>query len=585
MDYGGTMMKKAVNWISKLLYAYLLLWIVPYLIEFKEDVSFTNNILCVGIYFVLLWLLNQYWEKFRNSERKNKFFLCFLSESFLLALCIGKMLDVEGCINLKEWYQIASTLIGMPFVAMILNQIYSMLKENLKPAGNGQAISRKEIIIYVLYLTVCWGIVLLGVYPGFFVYDATDEFTQVASLTFTTHHPLFHVLYVGGLVQVGYKIFGTNNLAVFFFSSFQMFLFIAGIVYTAHKMSHFGFHKYFYRGMIILMGIFPVYPMIALCSTKDSLFALVMLLWSVTTYEWFRFPTRFSCLKWIIFSILLCQLRNNAIYALLVTGILMIIIKKGNRKAITLSFLCVMFTSTLISNTMAIVLHADNQENQEILTVPIQQLTRIYKLSRDTYSAEELQTLYKFLPEKCLNNYNPKLSDPVKIGFQNGVYEENPMEFWKLWVKMGAKAPMFYIDAWLMTSYGYWYPNTIVDVYKEKNIYKNNSYFGWKTEHPGYRDSKIPVVNEFYRKLSLEIYKEKIPVVAQLFSMGFLFWLMIFMMGFLLLTRGIHSITPYLLPLLVIATLLLGPTYLIRYVFFLWMIVPFLFADMCNTEA
>ena len=41
--------------------------------------------------------------------------------------------------------------------------------------------------------------------------------------------------------------------------------------------------------------------------------------------------------------------------------------------------------------------------------------------------------------------------------------------------------------------------------------YDKNSYFGYETEAPGVRESKIPVIDELYRKLSLEIYKERIP--------------------------------------------------------------------------
>ncbi|MBR5116642.1 MAG: hypothetical protein IK096_06205, partial [Lachnospiraceae bacterium] len=58
-------------------------------------------------------------------------------------------------------------------------------------------------------------IVLLGVYPGFFVYDAQDELMEVVTRTFTTHHPLAHVLTLGGVISAIHKVTGSWNAGIF----------------------------------------------------------------------------------------------------------------------------------------------------------------------------------------------------------------------------------------------------------------------------------------------------------------------------------------------------------------------------------
>lgn len=564
----------------------MLVCMIPSLVETGDGITFSYSVYGVGIFAILLWVLNRYWKTFWQADVWKKIITGILSFGFLSAMTLGKMLDRYGYLNLAEGIKFLAPLVGMPFLSMVIYHTYQKMEKILTFAESSEKITKKENLIYALFLFICWGIVLLGVYPGFFVYDAVDEVNEVITRGFTTHHPLFHVLYLGGIVQAGYKIFGSYNMGIFLFTLFQMVIFIAGIIYVVNKMRSFGFHRNICRGMIAFMGLFPVYPMIALCSCKDSLFALFVLLWVTTTYEVLRQPEKYCRIKWIFCSVMLCLLRNNAIYALLVTGVVFLIFEKKHRKVLLVLLGITLVITTLFSKGVAGILNADRTEHQEMLTVPIQQLTRTYQLSKEVFTEEETQTLHKYLPEEYLNRYKPKLSDGVKIGFQNEEYAQNPADFWKLWVSVGSKAPVSYLNAWLMTSYGFWYPDTVVDVYKGNTVYtftyQDNSYFGFETEEPGYRESKIPLVNEWYRKLSLEIYKEKMPVVSQLFLPGFMFWILIFVMGYMVMTRGWKSIMPYCFLLFVIATLILGPTYLPRYVFFLWMTIPFILGDLCN---
>lgn len=578
---------KIKNWGFQICYAYLLMFVVPFLIGSDGDITFSYSIISVGAFFVFLYLLNRYWSAFWKTNKGNKILFVAFSLFLLLTLIYGRKLDECGYLELTEWDRLMAPFVGAPFLAMLLYHIYGLIEKKIPVSDCPQnGMRKKETVISAIFLFVSWGIVLLGVYPGFFVYDAVDEIQEVITRQFTTHHPLFHVLYMGGIVQAGYKLSGSYNTGIFLFSLFQMIIFLVGILYVANKMRVLGMHKIICRGIILFMGLFPVYPMFVLCSCKDSLFALFVLLWVVTTYEWLCNTGKYCKTKWIICSVLMCQLRNNAIYALAVTCVFLLIFCKEYRKNLFIVFVCSIVLTTLFSKGMAGILHADATEHQEMLTVPIQQLARTYHFSREAYSEEELQKLYEYLPQENLERYRPKVSDGVKVGFDNEAYEKDSVGFFKLWMNVGKKAPMSYLNAWFMTSYGYWYPDAMIDVYEGNQVftftYGENSYFGFETEQPGTRESKLPGINEFYRKLSLELYKEKLPVVSQLFSPGFMLWTMLFMMVYMVRKRGIRSILPYSLLFWIVATLLLGPTYLPRYVFFLWLTIPFMLGDLCH---
>ena len=93
-----------------------------------------------------------------------------------------------------------------------------------------------------------------------------------------------------------------------------------------------------------------------------------------------------------------------------------------------------------------------------MLTVPIMQLARVYTYEKESMTKEDIDTLTSYLPEENLNLYTPRVSDLIKVGFNNELYEKDPGSFLNLWAKYLVKHPMTYLNAWLLTSYGYWYP-------------------------------------------------------------------------------------------------------------------------------
>lgn len=230
------------------------------------------------------------------------------------------------------------------------------------------------------------------------------------------------------------------------------------------------------------------------------------------------------------------------------------------------------------------ILHADASENQEMLTVPIMQLARVYAYEKETLSEKELETLYRYIPRESLERYNPKVSDLVKVGFDNIAFDEDKGGFFRLWLSTGIKHPATYLNAWFMTSYGFWYPDTVIDVYRGNQVftfqYGDSSYFGYEVEKPGTRESKLPWLDELYRKMSLEIFQQKVPVLSMLFSPGFLFWVMIFILGGFCYKKWYNKVMPYVLLLLCWLTVIIGPTYLVRYAVFLWVAVPVLLVEV-----
>lgn len=520
---------------------------------------------------------------------------------FSTAILFGARLDSVENVDMKDvtlWLQLAAFTVifaelvlllwrlmdgmrgrGVVFVGKAVDKITNVIK-----LSEAQA----DIVVF-LFLLLCWLPVFLAVYPGFFVYDAQDEYMQVATRTFSTHHPLVHVLLLGGMICGVHKLTDSYNFGIACYMDFQMILVSGGFTFLFSYLRKKGISRMLRLIGFLWLGLFPTVVMFTLCSAKDALFTLALLLLLICLLELGTEETFFESRGWkflfVISGMAMMLLRNNGFYAFLVMIPLLLILKKNRRGQLLFLSVCAVAGCLLINGGLKLALHADDSEYQEILTVPIQQLARTYRYAPEVFSGQDLEILHEVLDEEALALYTPRLSDPVKYRFDNEAFAGDKGKYAALWLRIGMKKPLIYLNAWWMTSYGFWYPNTVINVYGGNTVftftYRDNSYFGYEVELPGVRESKIPWLDEVYRKLSLEVWKEKIPVISWLFSPGAMFWFYVFLFAWLLNNKCYSLLYPFLPLFLLWLTVLLGPTYLPRYVLFFWYALP-LFLGMAQ---
>lgn len=531
-----------------------------------------------------------------NRRKKNRSILiagCF-SLFFTAAILFGARLDSVENVDIRDvklWLQlVAFTVIFTEILLLLWRLIDGMQGRSIFSVGKavdkitdviGITEAQADIAAF-LFLLMCWLPVFLAVYPGFFVYDAQDEYVQVATRVFSTHHPLVHVLLLGGVICGVHKLTDSYNLGIACYMVFQMALVAGSFTFLFSYLRKKRISRMLRLLGLVWLGVFPTVVMFTLCSAKDALFTLALLLLLICLLEMGTGEAFFATKGWQILFICsgagMMLLRNNGFYAFLVMIPLLLILKKNHRGRLLFLSVCAVAACLFINGGLKLALHADDSEYQEILTVPIQQLARTYKYAPEIFSQEDREILYEVLNEEALSLYTPRLSDPVKYRFDNEAFAKDKGRYAALWLRIGMKKPLIYLNAWWMTSYGFWYPDTVINVYGGNTVftftYQDNSYFGYEVELPGVRESKIPWLDEVYRKLSLEVWKEKIPVISWLFSPGAMFWLYALLFAWLLNSRRYDILYPFLPIFLLWLTVLLGPTYLPRYVLFFWYALP-----------
>nr|WP_297763068.1 DUF6020 family protein [uncultured Butyrivibrio sp.] len=430
--------------------------------------------------------------------------------------------------------------------------------------------------------------VLLGTFPGFFVYDAQDELNEVLTRTFTTHHPLLHVLLLGGTIALVHKITGSWNAGIFLYILLQMMVITAIFAYVTDYLYQKKIGKTGNLITCLYYGLFPTIVMFTLCSSKDGLFGAFLLLITVFLFQMVEDLEGFlsSRLKVVLFissAVLMPLFRHNGFYAYLVfVPFALFYFRKKIKSFVTPMLLIPVALYLIISGLFSGILSSEGTHHQEMLTVPIMQMARVYTYDPEVLTLEEKVLLTSYIPEENLKLYTPRVSDMVKIGFDNELYEKDSESFWKLWRSLLVKKPMTYLNAWFLTSYGYWYPAAVMNVYQGNTVftftYEDSSYFGYEVEAPGHRASLIPALDSLYRYLSIGSFQQDAPVLALLLKPGCILLIYMFVLFYRLSRKSFSGVLPFMPMILTFLTVLLGPTYLVRYVVYLWTSLPLLMA-------
>lgn len=492
--------------------------------------------------------------------------------------------------------------------------------------------------------------VFLAEFPGFFVYDAHDELYEVLTRTFTAHHPLLHVLLLGRTIAFFHKFTGSWNAGIAVYIFLQMLVITAVFSLVLQMLRKFYVPRRIRVICLLFLGLFPTVVMYVLCSAKDGLFSAFLLLLTVFLYLLYRDPEHFlqsrkKAAGFVLSALLMMLFRYNGFYSFLVFvpfGIIFLPrthsslkrpvpsggpseqrcpVSSGDRSPqrrpadsgepslqrrpalfrqhssrpsrslrlrITAMLLLPVALFLAVNTGMTKILTGpDTKEYQEMLTVPISQLARAYNYQKDVFSKEDILLLHRYLPEENLNHYEPLCTDLLKVGFNNEAFSEDKSSFVKLWLRIGKKAPAVYVNAWLLTSYGYWYPYASLNVYAGRTVYTftydESSYFGYEVEKPGTRTSLIPAIDTFFRTISLTRSFQKIPVIRLFFAPAFWFFVFLWQLFFRGFRRRFCGAVCFLPAFLTWLTVLLGPCSLVRYVIILWFLVPVYFLPFGNT--
>jgi len=201
----------------------------------------------------------------------------------------------------------------------------------------------------------------------------------------------------------------------------------------------------------------------------------------------------------------------------------------------------------------------------------------------DTISQQDKALIDAFLPGQAYLDYRPDISDPVKKQTYTYVFRYQLKDFLKTYVGLFFEYPGDYINAFLAQNAGFLYPFDVSHAYINLNGvdrglgYIQTRWVEAELNPRGiYKDSKLQALHMWLENFADGNAYLHIPLLKYVMMPGFFAWYYLLYAGFLFWRRQYRYLIPLTFMLGYFATLLLGPTVQLRYIYPMMVGLPIL---------
>lgn len=569
-----------LNKIKNYIYSFISLMGFLFITNLNKNSFFINSILCIILYLSLYKIISKYLS-YEKENKRLKVFSILLSIIFSFTFVVGynlTMYDQSYLGRIPTYIQIVSILPLLISIFKFLLVNIDKFREKAKKSTNhklDQLLFQKHAFIKSLGLIIlAWIPVFLAFYPGIFSYDSSVQLNEVMNNSLSNGSPIAHTVIVGGCVKLGKFLFHSYNTGIAIYSIIQMILLASAFAFVIY---YFNKKKAPFLLKIITLIIFmflPTFSTMAITTTKDVFFAsfvtmLFPFLMEMVTNTESYFKSKKKIIITIILILLTCIFRHNGYYSFLVLSIFLIIgLRKHWKKILLIILTCIVaYKSYLFGITKMLNLTSENvMAKSAIMCIPIQQFGRLYT-SNVKLTNYEKKMLDALVTNNAYRFYESHKSDAIAWYFNgNKIYDE-PIPYMKLYVKLGLKHPIIYIDAFLANTMGYWY---IGDLLPDQGTYRTyieiRTIDDFKNTNNEIKfDSKLPKLFEVYYDLIEKAEYQKIPILSLLMSVPFHIMLLLMLSIIAIYEKKYKKIIPLSFFYGLMLTLLLGPVALLRY--------------------
>lgn len=444
------------------------------------------------------------------------------------------------------------------------------------------------------YFLLSWGILMLSYlpiflsqWPGNFVFDAKYQLREVCNDSYSTHHPLLHTLLMGKAYQFGERI-GNVSAGYQLYTLLQMLILTSAFAYLLLYFYKKGVPRCIRIGVLLWFALFPMHPAFAISATKDVLCAAFFLYYAIFLLRLLADREQFAWYNYaamILTGVLLGLLRNNAIYALCASGIILLLYLRPLRAKARLlvALTAIMLLHSLCNRGLIAYTHAYSPDTQrEMMCVPLQCMARVASYRRAELDPALYEEVCMYIQEGDIPGYNPYLADSVKNNANERLLRSNKLNFFKLWLKIGLQFPDEYLESIITNTMGYWYPlNQGVYVSADIAIYHTLI----ETEHEIIKHDYFPLVTGYYNYMLYHLNYRNLPIMGYLFRNAPYVWLLVLTLLWSIYKKRYDLLMWGMLPLLYLGTCFLGPMAALRYIYCLIVCAPLLLYGMIHPHA
>jgi len=483
--------------------------------------------------------------------------------------------------------------------------------EKIRPVSEEKSAGYRPAAVFGICaaaIFLCLIPVWLAYYPIVMSYDFHRQVNEAYQgfAYFYPYQPIAHTWVIWVFLKLGTAL-GSLETGFACMALFQMLLYALVTGYACSMLYRMLKRVWPVAAAALFFGIYPFHSVMVVCTTKDTIFTILFLLFFLLLLEHSLFcgnengrekgplwkKKNLIDILLVLEGCLMIQFRNNAFYAAAVFMVLFFLLTP-KREKLRIFLLCI-FVIAGGRLTGAVIKKAIGTElslsKVEMFSVPIQQFARVGRDHQDELELSTVQELTTYVPLQSWEYYNPPLADTVKVDAVTENFERDYGRLFSLWIKLGLQYPNEYLDAFLELTRGYWF---LDDVSWAENL-------GYGVEGRmgavfTYNSSEIAGVGSIRHESKfpwLEARLEEIvsgnvfydwPVISVLFKSSFFTWALFLNTMAFFYRKQKKQLKLSMLPWLYFGTVLLGPVVQIRYVFPVMVLLPLLSAMLFIKE-
>lgn len=568
--------------------------IIPFVLSFISTLGINGLITITSeqvtnnsfVYFIFFALFLFTFSKIKILKKGYTVFSIIFSVFLSLVLIIGSQLEFYSEIIWS--FATLIKIIALSVSIFPLNYLLLKYVDKFKIQKSDNINYKKIFVITFLIILFFNFLVFLALYPGEYGYDAGFQIMEILEkdVQITSHFSLLFSFILAKVVNLGKVLFGSYQVGFGIYCFLQMTF----LSYVATKITVFCVkrihNKIIYFINVLFFSFFPLYTLMSISAAQDSVFAGLFCLIILNVIELIEnkdyWKNKLKPISLGILIFLLCLIRNNGFYCILISIPFIFLSCKNKKVVVLLIFIIPLFAYKIYSGPVFNILGVTKTDTfREMLSIPSQQFARVYNYNLKVFSKEELKQLKKFYPQIDdfkYYTYRQSIADPTKSVLNNKYVKSNLKDYISLWTSNGVKDPENYVEAFLLNSLGFWYPNKNYNDDRMYHPYIEIEMMDAAKWNPRYvqikRESKFPIYEKI---LNITIGKnawKRIPIISTIFTTGTYFIIFIFLFLLTILRRNFKYMLPITIILGLYATLFLSPVALFRYCFPIIMVSP-----------
>ncbi|MCR5592141.1 MAG: DUF6020 family protein [Saccharofermentans sp.] len=491
-----------------------------------------------------------------------------------------KTRSLMGIASLFIWFAVAD----------IVMRVVNPLKKIYSTPGFQKIDSAVRSVGDLPFFLICWGLVIVmwtpafcSMFPGTFGYDAPVQLLEwQGKIELGDQHPITHTVLIGLLYDFVTKVLGgTPNAGIALYIAVQALIVSGAIAYCLLTFRRCGVHSVGIMLTFLWFACNPFIQVLTMNSTKDILFGAFLSLFLLVFWQILRsgkWSTK-SAVCFVVFGILTCLFRHQGIYFFAALLLFLLIAPRYvhiAKKQMVSSVAVVIAFFEIFSFVCHSVMNIKPGDSREMLSVPMQQMAYVCMLKIEgqdiNVSGAQLKQVETFIPEAGIMDYQKNTADNVKATFSTEAFTEDISENALTYIKLGLQNPDKYLYAFRNLTEGY--------IDSDDMGYKSLMFMYSFRVAENEQIQRSPLMFDGYLDIltnsTLSQGYQRTPLMSVLFKPSLCVWILAVMIGLVFYRRD-YKLWLVALPILLLCiSLFLGPVALIRYLYPMILLVPFM---------